>query len=39
MDDDYPPSLLLHGTDDTDVPYYLSVSMRDRLAAVGWSTS
>lgn len=35
VDGDYPPTLLLHGTNDTDVPYYLSVSMRDRLAAVG----
>ncbi len=35
VDDSYPPTLLLHGTDDTDVPYELSVRMRDRLASVG----
>ena len=29
---DYPPTLLLHGTGDTDVPYHLSVSMAEALA-------
>ncbi|MEE2659658.1 MAG: alpha/beta hydrolase [Candidatus Latescibacterota bacterium] len=33
VDETYPPTLLLHGTDDTDVPYELSVRMRDRLAS------
>ena len=32
---DYPPTLLLHGTRDTDVPYALSVSMADALARAG----
>ena len=32
---DYPPTLLLHGTKDTDVPYEQSVMMRDRLHAAG----
>jgi len=32
---DYPPTLLLHGTADTDVPYHLSVTMAERLAAAG----
>ncbi len=27
VDADYPPTLLIHGTDDTDVPYELSVTM------------
>ncbi len=32
---DYPPTLLLHGDQDTDVPYQLSVTMGERLAAAG----
>lgn len=28
---DYPPTLLVHGTDDTDVPYQLSVDMDKEL--------
>lgn len=32
---DYPPTLLLHGDQDTDVPYSLSVSMSDALARAG----
>ena len=27
----YPPTLLIHGTDDTDVPYEQSVMMAERL--------
>lgn len=29
---DYPPTLLIHGTEDTDVPYQLSVDMAKELA-------
>ncbi|MBI2942046.1 MAG: prolyl oligopeptidase family serine peptidase [Chloroflexi bacterium] len=29
---DYPPTLLLHGDQDTDVPYEQSVTMAARLA-------
>ena len=32
---DYPPTLLIHGTKDTDVPYELSVQMDKQLAAKG----
>ncbi len=32
---DYPPTLLVHGTKDTDVPYELSVEMAKQLAAKG----
>ena len=32
---DYPPTLLIHGTKDTDVPYELSVRMAKELAAKG----
>jgi acetyl esterase/lipase len=31
----YPPTLLIHGTKDTDVPYELSVQMEKALAAEG----
>jgi acetyl esterase/lipase len=31
----YPPTLLLHGTADTDVPYEQSVHMAERLAEAG----
>jgi dipeptidyl aminopeptidase/acylaminoacyl peptidase len=27
----YPPTLLIHGTEDTDVPYELSVMMADQF--------
>jgi acetyl esterase/lipase len=33
----YPPTLLIHGTKDTDVPYSLSVQMDKELAAKGVS--
>ena len=29
---DYPPTMLIHGTDDTDVPYELSANMAKELA-------
>ena len=32
---DYPPTLLIHGTKDTDVPYELSVMMDNELTAKG----
>lgn len=32
---DYPPTLLLHGDKDTDVPYELSAAMADALRRVG----
>lgn len=32
---DYPPTLLIHGTKDTDVPYHLSVAMDRELTAQG----
>lgn len=32
---DYPPTLLIHGTKDTDVPYELSAEMDRELAAKG----
>ena len=32
---DYPPTLLIHGTKDTDVPYELSVQMDKELTAKG----
>lgn len=32
---EYPPTLLIHGTNDTDVPYHLSVDMAAKLAAAG----
>ena len=32
---DYPPTLLIHGTKDTDVPYALSVQMDKELQAKG----
>ncbi len=31
VNEDYPPTLLLHGTEDTDVPYQQSVQMADAL--------
>lgn len=31
----YPPTLLVHGTKDTDVPYHLSVAMDKELTAKG----
>ena len=35
VDADYPPTLLLHGDQDTDVPYEQSVLMAQELARVG----
>ena len=32
---DYPPTMLIHGTKDTDVPYELSVQMDKELTAKG----
>ncbi len=32
---DFPPTILLHGTADTDVPYQLSADMADALNAAG----
>jgi acetyl esterase/lipase len=32
---EYPPTILLHGTADTDVPYQLSVDMAQALARAG----
>ena len=34
---DYPPTLLIHGTKDTDVPYQQSAMMADRLGEHGVS--
>jgi len=31
----FPPTILLHGTADTDVPHTLSITMAERLAAAG----
>ena len=31
VDSDYPPTLLIHGTSDTDVPFEQSVLMTDAL--------
>jgi dipeptidyl aminopeptidase/acylaminoacyl peptidase len=31
----YPPTMLLHGTADTDVPFAQSVAMRDALVRAG----
>jgi len=35
IDSDYPPTLLLHGDHDTDVPYEQSAMMAEALAAAG----
>jgi acetyl esterase/lipase len=35
VDSEYPPTLLLHGDRDTDVPYEQSVMMAEALAAAG----
>lgn len=35
---DYPPTLLLHGTADTVVPFHQSVRMRDRLVEHGYDS-
>jgi len=35
VDRNYPPTLLLHGDRDTDVPYELSVTMDNALARAG----
>jgi len=35
IDDAWPPTMLLHGTADTDVPYEQSTMMLDALAAAG----
>ncbi len=32
---DYPPTMLLHGDNDTDVPYHLSVTMAEELTKHG----
>ncbi len=32
---DYPPTMLIHGTEDTDVPYEQSVMIAERLKAHG----
>jgi acetyl esterase/lipase len=32
---DYPPTLLIHGTEDTDVPYVLSANLAKEFARVG----
>ena len=32
---DHPPTMLLHGTADTDVPHHLSAAMADALARAG----
>ncbi len=37
VDAHWPPTLLLHGTADTDVPYEQSVQMRDALIGAGAS--
>ncbi len=35
--DEYPPTLLIHGTEDTDVPYSESKNMAEKLARSGVS--
>ena len=35
VDTDYPPTLLIHGTSDTDVPYEQSVMMAEALTSAG----
>ncbi|HWC28649.1 MAG TPA: alpha/beta hydrolase, partial [Dehalococcoidia bacterium] len=37
IDGEFPPTLLLHGTADTDVPYYASVEMAHALSVRGLS--
>ncbi len=32
---DYPPTMLIHGTEDTDVPYEQSVMMAEQFKAHG----
>ena len=32
---EYPPTFLIHGTEDTDVPYAESENMADKLAKAG----
>jgi len=35
VDSRYPPTMLVHGTNDTDVPYEQSVQMQRELARAG----
>ena len=35
VDENFPPTLLLHGTEDEDVPYQQSVLMAEKLAGAG----
>ena len=35
VDADYPPTVLMHGTDDTDVPHEQSLMMADQFAKHG----
>ncbi|WP_342433540.1 alpha/beta hydrolase [Neobacillus sp. FSL H8-0543] len=35
VDESFPPTLLLHGTEDEDVPYQQSVLMAEKLASAG----